>query len=199
MGAINAREEFGGSGLTRFDAALIFEALAMGCPTIAAYLSIHNMCAWLIDAFGLEAAIGALGLPRLATMDALSSYCLTEPGSGSDAAALARAAPFVSGDHYVLEWRESSSFRARAPAATGISTLSWPAPAETEPNGVSALVVEGGTPGLNLGAHGAKDGLERAADARRHVRGLPRAGREPARTRGRRLQNRHGRRWTGAG
>ncbi len=87
MAAMGAREEFGGSGLSRFDAVLVFEALATGCPSIAAYLSVHNMCAWMVDAFG-SAAQRRAWLPRLASMAVLSSYCLTEPGCGSDASAL---------------------------------------------------------------------------------------------------------------
>src|SRR5665213_1289080 len=76
MGAIYVREESGGSGLTRLDAALIFEALATGCPSTAAYLSIHNMVAWMIDRFG-SGGLRARVLPKLATMAHLSSYCLT--------------------------------------------------------------------------------------------------------------------------
>src|SRR5579863_8428801 len=87
MAAIYVREESGGSGLTRLDAALIFEALSTVCPSTAAYLSIHNMVAWMIDRFGAP-ALQAKFLPRLASMEHLSSYCLTEPGAGSDAAAL---------------------------------------------------------------------------------------------------------------
>ena len=80
MAAMGAREEFGGSGLSRFDAVLVFEALATGCPSIAAYLSVHNMCAWMVDAFGSTGQRRAW-LPLLASMDVLSSYCLTEPGA----------------------------------------------------------------------------------------------------------------------
>ena len=83
MAAMVAREEYGGAGLSRFDAVLVFEALATGCPSIAAYLSVHNMCAWMVDAFG-SSSQRRFWLPRLASMEVLSSYCLTEPGCGSD-------------------------------------------------------------------------------------------------------------------
>ena len=87
LGAIYAREDVGGSGLGRLDAALIFEALATGCPTVAAYISIHNMCTWMIDRFGSDEQ-RQRWIPGLAAMELLASYCLTEPGAGSDAAAL---------------------------------------------------------------------------------------------------------------
>ena len=100
MGAIYVREDVGGSALSRFDATLIFEALATGCPALSAYISIHNMCAWMIDAFGSEAQRLKF-LPPLVGMERLASYCLTEPGAGSDAAAL-RTRATRSGDTYVL-------------------------------------------------------------------------------------------------
>src|SRR5271154_4371868 len=93
--------EVGGSGLGRLDAAIIFEALAHGDVSTAAYLSIHNMASWMIDRFGSE-ALRARYLPRLTTMELIASYCLTEPGSGSDAAAL-RTVARRDGDHYVLD------------------------------------------------------------------------------------------------
>src|SRR5579864_4022981 len=93
-------EEFGGSGLTGLAAAIIFEELATACVSTAAYLSIHNMAAWMIDRFG-DAAQRARFLPKLMTMEHFASYCLTEPGSGSDAAALATSAR-RDGDDYVL-------------------------------------------------------------------------------------------------
>jgi alkylation response protein AidB-like acyl-CoA dehydrogenase len=101
MGGIYVREASGGSGLTRLDAALIFEALATGCPVISAYISIHNMVAWMIDRYGDQSQRDRF-LPDLVSMKALASYCLTEPASGSDAAALTtRAQP--DGDEYVLD------------------------------------------------------------------------------------------------
>lgn len=101
MGGIYTREDIGGSGLSRLDATLIFEALARGCPTVAAYLSIHNMCAWMIDRFGDAAQREKWG-PSLCSMDLLASYCLTEPSAGSDAAAIKMKAR-RDGDSYVLD------------------------------------------------------------------------------------------------
>ena len=101
MGGVYIGEDVGGSGLSRLDAALIFEALAMGCPTVSAYISIHNMAAWMIDRFGSDAQRQRF-LPGLVTMEQLASYCLTEPGAGSDAAALKTRA-VRDGDHYVLD------------------------------------------------------------------------------------------------
>src|SRR5215210_3009862 len=85
MAAIYTRDDVGGSGMTRLDAALIFEALATGCPAVSAYLSIHNMAAWMIDRYGSQEQRSRF-IPRLATMELIASYCLTEPGSGSDPA-----------------------------------------------------------------------------------------------------------------
>lgn len=87
FGALYVREESGGSGLSRTDATLVFEALSAACPSVAAFLSIHNMCAWMIDRFGNDEMRARL-LPDAASMRTVYSYCLTEPGSGSDAAAL---------------------------------------------------------------------------------------------------------------
>src|SRR5208337_2896072 len=101
MATIYVREEHGGSGMTRLDAALIFEALATGCPCLASYLSIHNMVASVIDRFG-SPHLQAHYLPKLASMELLASYCLTEPGAGSDAAALSTRAR-RDGDSYVLD------------------------------------------------------------------------------------------------
>src|SRR3546814_7874521 len=100
------RAASGGSGLTRFDAAAICEELAAACPSTAAYISIHNMVAWMIDSFGNDDQ-RARFLPRMLTMEHLASYCLTEPGSGSDAASLKTRAE-RDGDHYVLKDRKST-------------------------------------------------------------------------------------------
>ena len=146
MAGICVREDVGGSGLSRRDAAVIFEALSQGCPTVAAYISIHNMCAWMIDSFGGEEQ-RRRWLPMLCRMDKLASYCLTEPGSGSDAAAL-RTRAVRDGDHYVLDGRKQFISGAGNPddfyivmARTG----------GEGPAGISAIVVEGGTPGLSFG------------------------------------------------
>jgi alkylation response protein AidB-like acyl-CoA dehydrogenase len=106
MGAIYVRESSGGSGMSRLDASLIFEALSLGCPSVAAYLSIHNMVSWMIDRFGSR-ELGKRFLPALVSMERLSSYCLTEPGAGSDAALSGTAIPTCS-------MASSSSYPARA-------------------------------------------------------------------------------------
>ncbi len=100
MGGVFIAEDVGGSGLSRLTGTLIFEALATGCPTVAAYMSIHNMTSWLIDAFGTQPQRQKF-LPPLCSMEMLASYCLTEPGAGSDAAALTTRA-MRDGDHYIL-------------------------------------------------------------------------------------------------
>src|SRR6516162_2295316 len=100
IGGVYIREDVGGSALTRFDAALIFEALATGCPTTSAFISIHNMASWMIDAYGNDSQ-RRKWLPRLNTMDHLASYCLSEPSVGSDAAALKTRA-VRDGDYYVV-------------------------------------------------------------------------------------------------
>lgn len=153
FGGVYIREDVGGSGLGRFDAALIFEALATGCPTIAAYLSIHNMCAWMIDAYGDDAQ-RRRWLPALTSMDKLASYCLTEPGAGSDAAAL-RTRATREGDAYVLTGAKQFISGAGNPhdfyvvmARTG----------QDGAGGVSTFVVPGGAPGLSFGANERKMG-----------------------------------------
>jgi alkylation response protein AidB-like acyl-CoA dehydrogenase len=98
--SIYVSEESGGIGLGRLEAALIMEAMAYGCPATSSFISIHNMSAWMIDCFG-GAELKARYLPQLVTMDKMASYCLTEPGSGSDAAALKTTAK-LEGDHYVV-------------------------------------------------------------------------------------------------
>src|SRR5919206_3054649 len=100
MAAIYCHEDVGGSGLRRLDAVRIFEQLAKADPTIAAFLSIHNMCTWMVDTFGTHEQRKSW-IPRLASMEAIASYCLTEPGAGSDASAL-RTKAVRDGDHYVL-------------------------------------------------------------------------------------------------
>src|SRR5438094_2380244 len=112
FGGIYVKEEVGGSALSRLDATIIFEELAQGCTSTAAYISIHNMNAWMIDAFGSDAQRRKF-LPKLCSMEHVSSYCLTEPDSGSDAASLnTRAAP--DGDHYVLNGTKAFTSGGRA-------------------------------------------------------------------------------------
>ena len=153
MGGIYIRDDVGGSGLTRFDAALIFEALAQGCPTVAAYISIHNMVAWVIDAYG-SAEQRARWIPSLCVMDKLASYCLTEPNAGSDAAALKTQAK-LDGDCYVLNGQKQFISGAGNADDFYIVMARTGGPG---PRGISAFVVEGGTPGLSFGANERKMG-----------------------------------------
>ncbi|MGO4739287.1 isobutyryl-CoA dehydrogenase [Bosea sp. 2KB_26] len=152
MGGIYIGEDVGGSGLSRLDATLIFEALATGCPTVAAYISIHNMCAWMIDRYGSEEQRHAW-LPKLCSMEHLASYCLTEPGAGSDAAALKTRA-VRDGDHYVLDGQKQFI------SGAGVSDIYvvMARTGEAGPSGISTVVVENGTPGLSFGANEKKMG-----------------------------------------
>jgi alkylation response protein AidB-like acyl-CoA dehydrogenase len=142
---IYVREDHGGAGLSRLDAAIVFEELATGCTSTAAYLSIHNMVAWMIDAFG-SAAQRARWLPDLMTMERLASYCLTEPGAGSDAAALATRAA-RQGDRYLLNG--SKAFISGAGASDVYACMVRTGGAG--PRGISCLLVERGTDGLSFG------------------------------------------------
>jgi alkylation response protein AidB-like acyl-CoA dehydrogenase len=144
--AIGVDPAFGGAGLSRLDAAIIFEALAHGDVSTAAFLSIHNMASWMIDRFGSE-PLRRKYLPRLATMQLIASYCLTEPGSGSDAAGL-RTTARRDGECYVLDG--SKAFISGA----GVSDLYvvMVRTGEAGARGISALVVEKDTPGLSFGA-----------------------------------------------
>ena len=146
MAAIYVGEEHGGSGMTRLDAALIFEALSTGCPSIAAFLSIHNMVAWVIEGFG-SPELKSNYLPRLASMELIASYCLTEPGSGSDAAALTTRAR-RDRDDYVLDGVKQFI------SGAGVSDLYlvMARTGEGGPSGISAFLVENGAPGLSFGA-----------------------------------------------
>ncbi|MCL3882865.1 acyl-CoA dehydrogenase family protein [Marivita sp. GX14005] len=145
LAGIYVSEDSGGTGLSRLDATLVFEALSMACPSVAAFLSIHNMCARMIDAYGSD-EMKARVLPKALTMETVLGYCLTEPGSGSDAAALKTRADrtnegytlngtkaFISGGGY------SDAYIVMA--RTG----------EDGPRGISALLVEDGAPGLSFG------------------------------------------------
>jgi hypothetical protein len=139
-------EEHGGSGLTRLDAALIFEELSRGCVATAAFMSIHNMCAWMIDSFGNDEQ-RAQWLPQLTSGAKIASYCLTEPGSGSDAAALRTSAKPDGNSTYVING--SKAFISGA----GFSDLYvlMCRTGEDGPKGVSTVLVEDGTKGLSFG------------------------------------------------
>jgi len=142
---IYVREDVGGSALTRTDAVLIFEALSGGCTSTAAYLSIHNMASWMIDSFGSDAQ-RTQWLPDLTSMKKIASYCLTEPGAGSDAASL-RTKAVKKGDHYILNG--SKAFISGA--GTSDIYVCMVRTGEEGAKGVSCLVVEKGTPGLSFG------------------------------------------------
>ena len=152
MGGILVGEDFGGSGLSRLTGTLIFEALATGCPTTAAFMSIHNMVAGLIDAFGSEEQ-RRQWLPKLCAMDLLASYCLSEPGAGSDAAALATRAT-RDGDNYVLKGQKQFISGAGASDLYLVMARSG----GEGPSGISAFLVPGDTPGLSFGANERKMG-----------------------------------------
>ena len=153
MGGVYIKDDVGGSGLGRLDAALIFEALATGCPTIAAYISIHNMCAWMIDSFGSDEQ-RQKWLPDLCTMEKLASYCLTEPGAGSDAAAL-RTRAERDGDHYVLTGQKQFISGAGNPHDFYVVMART---SDDGARGVSTIVVPGGSEGLSFGANEKKMG-----------------------------------------
>ena len=143
--SIYVKSDVGGSEMSRLDAAIIFEELSAGCTSTAAFISIHNMASWMIDRFGGEEQRKRF-LPKLTTMEKIASYCLTEPGAGSDAGALkTRAAK--DGDHYVLNG--SKAFISGA----GVSDIyvCMVRTGEDGPKGVSCIVVEKGTKGLSFG------------------------------------------------
>src|SRR5262249_31032411 len=152
FGGIYVGAELGGSALTRLDAALIFEELAQGCPSTAAYLSIHNMVAWMLDAYG-SAELRQRFLPDLCRMAKFSSYCLTEPDAGSDAASLKTRATRRD-DHYVLDGAKAFI----SGAGRSDVYLVMARTGEGGPRGISCFLVENGTPGLSFGAQEKKLG-----------------------------------------
>ncbi len=152
FGGIYVKDDVGGSALSRLDAALIFEELAQGCTSTAAYISIHNMAAWMIDAFGGPEQ-RAKFLPKLCSMEHFASYCLTEPGAGSDAASISTKAR-RDGDDYVLDGAKAFI------SGGGVSDVYvvMARTGEGGPRGISCIVVEKGTPGLSFGAQEKKLG-----------------------------------------
>ncbi|MGE0232338.1 MAG: acyl-CoA dehydrogenase family protein [Flavobacteriaceae bacterium] len=145
LGGVYVSEDYGGSGLTRLDATLVFEALAMSCPSVSSFLSIHNMCGGMIDRFGSDEA-KAKWLPDLCTMQKVFSYCLTEPGSGSDAAALRTRAERTN-DGYSLTGN-------KAFISGGSYSDAYVVMCRTGadgPKGISTIIVEDGAPGLSFG------------------------------------------------
>jgi alkylation response protein AidB-like acyl-CoA dehydrogenase len=142
---IYVRSDVGGSEMSRLDAAIIMEELSAGCTSTAAFISIHNMASWMIDRYGSDVQ-RRKHLPSLTTMEKIASYCLTEPGSGSDAAALKTRA-VKDGDDYVLNG--SKAFISGA--GTSDIYVCMVRTGEDGPNGISCLVIEKGTPGLSFG------------------------------------------------
>jgi alkylation response protein AidB-like acyl-CoA dehydrogenase len=145
LGGIYVSETFGGSGLSRLDATLVFEGLSMACPSVAAFLSIHNMCGGMIDKFG-SAEAKAKWLPKICTMETVFSYCLTEPGSGSDAAALKTRA--VKGDD---GYRLSGTKAFISGGGYSDAYIVMSRTGADGAKGISALIVEDGTTGLSFG------------------------------------------------
>ena len=145
LGGVYVSEAHGGSGLSRLDATLVFEALAMACPSVAAFLSIHNMCAGMIDRYGASDLKARL-LPAACAMDRVLSYCLTEPGSGSDAAAL-RTRAERAGD----SWRLTGTKAFISGGGYSDAYIVMARSGGDGPRGISAFVVEAGVPGLSFG------------------------------------------------
>ncbi|WP_375194973.1 acyl-CoA dehydrogenase family protein [Sphingobium sp.] len=146
FGSIYVSEEAGGIGLGRLEAALIMEAMAYGCPSTSAFISIHNMAAWMIDRFGAP-AVKAKYLPFMVPMERIGSYCLTEAGSGSDAAALKTRA-VRDGDHYVV----TGSKQFISGGGENEIYVVMVRTGEEGPKGISCLVIEKDMPGVSFGA-----------------------------------------------
>jgi alkylation response protein AidB-like acyl-CoA dehydrogenase len=146
FGSIYISEANGGIGLGRLEAALIMEAMAYGCPATSSFISIHNMSTWMIDCFGGD-ELKARFLPQLVSMEKVASYCLTEPGSGSDAAALKTTAK-LDGDHYVVNGTKQFI------SGGGVNDIyvTMVRTSDDGAKGISCLVIEDGTPGLSFGA-----------------------------------------------
>ncbi len=145
LGGLYLPEEMGGAGLSRLDATLVFEALAMACPTTSAFLSIHNMCAAMIDKFGSDDLRGRI-LPGAARMETILSYCLTEPGSGSDAAALRTRAEKTNEGYRLTGTKAFISGGGYSDAYIVMARTG-----DDSPRGISAFVVEDGSRGLSFG------------------------------------------------
>ncbi len=150
--AIYVSEESGGINLGRLEAALIMEAMAYGCPATSAFISIHNMASWMIDRFGSDDLKGRY-LPSLVTMDKMASYCLTEPGSGSDAAALKTSAR-LEGDHYIV----NGSKQFISGAGENEVYVTMVRTGADGPKGISCLVINKDMPGVSFGANERKLG-----------------------------------------
>jgi alkylation response protein AidB-like acyl-CoA dehydrogenase len=152
MGGVTVQESFGGSGLGRIESTIIFEALATGCPSIAAFLSIHNMAVWMIDAFASKEFRQKV-VPDLTAMNSIASYCLTEPGAGSDAVALVTRATRED-DFYVIDG--TKQFISGAGASDWYVTMTRTG--GPGPSGITAIAVHKSSPGLTFGANERKMG-----------------------------------------
>src|SRR5215210_5340663 len=152
FGSIYVSEESGGIGLGRLDAALIMEAMAYGCPSTSAFISIHNMASWMIDRFGSD-EVKAKYLPSLIPMERIASYCLTEPSSGSDAAALKTKAVRDGGDYVV-----SGSKAFISGGGENEIYLTMVRTGEDGPKGITALVIEKDMKGVSFGGQEKKLG-----------------------------------------
>lgn len=175
LGGICVAEDVGGSAMSRLEAVLIYDGLAAGCPCIAGYFSVHNMVASIIDRYGSPEQ-RTEWLPRMCSLETLGAYCLSEPASGSDAAALTTHA-VCDGDGYILNGVKQ--FISGAGDADVYVVMARTGAAG--PRGISAFVVEKGTAGLSFGAVEKKDGLECASDAPGDIRRCSPAGGESAR------------------
>ena len=147
FGGIYVSEEHGGIGLSRIEAALIMEAMAYGCPSTSAFVSIHNMASWMIDAFGSD-ELRERYLPQLVTMEKIASYCLTEPGAGSDAASLKTSAT-RDGDHYILNGGKAFI---SGGGVNEVYVVMARTDRESKAGGISCFVVDKDTKGLSFGA-----------------------------------------------
>jgi alkylation response protein AidB-like acyl-CoA dehydrogenase len=152
FGGVYVREDVGGSALANLDAVVIYEELAKGCTSTTAYISIHNMAAWMIDRFAADDQRRRF-LPKLTTMEHFASYCLTEPGAGSDAASLATRA-VRDGDHYIVDGAKAFI----SGAGTSDLYVCMVRTGGAGSKGISCLVVEKGTPGLSFGTQEKKLG-----------------------------------------
>jgi alkylation response protein AidB-like acyl-CoA dehydrogenase len=156
MAAIYCRDDVGGSELRRLDAVRIFEQLSTADPTVAAFLSIHNMCAWMVDTYGTDEQ-RKTWVPRLASMDAIASYCLTEPGAGSDAGAL-RTKAVRHGSDFVVDGVKQFISGAGSSDVYVVMARTGDPETRTGPRGISTFLVEKDTPGLTFGPNEAKMG-----------------------------------------
>lgn len=153
LASIYVRDDVGGSGLGRLDAAIVFEELSAGCVSTAAFLSIHNMVAWMVDRFGND-EIRQRFLPKLVTMEQIASYCLTEPGAGSDAAALKTRAEKVGNSHYALNGGKAFISGGGTSDVYAVMCRTG----EEGARGISCILVEKDTPGLSFGENEKKLG-----------------------------------------